>query len=96
MNLWISVKDRLPEPGVRVLVHSGTGYFNEAHSIFIAKLPTYPVRADWYPNGCWLQDGGDVPARAEVPAEMIDHWTELPCRPVILRAPGDPKATGGG
>ena len=65
MSEWISVKDRLPEPEIRVLV----AYGSEAEIAWIDKIKSdQKWEVDYHSCGCC----------ASFVSRLVTHWMPLP------------------
>ena len=65
---WISIKDRLPEEGIRVLI--------------IDKICGVPIMHTAYLDAGWWRDSyWDRPIKLG-PNREVTHWTELPELPM--------------
>lgn len=68
---WISVKDRLPEPGQLVLTWRPTGWRQHKLGIHTYEQDFSATRCDW-----WIGDTNHM-----VDDGAVTHWATLPAGP---------------
>lgn len=68
---WISVKDRLPEPGLRVLTWNHKGWRRYKLGIHNYERDYSATKCDW-----WIGDQNH-----RVDDGYVTHWAELPPGP---------------